>query len=80
MLEILKELTKLYKEKKQEEKYRTQLLKMPLNFELLEHLATKYKDRKITVAISGGDTIIIEPQEQKQQYKSFKQRFEEAHS
>lgn len=78
ILEIIKELSKLIAEKKEEEKYRAQLLRMPLNFEALEHLASKYKDRKITVQIEGNTTITIEPKINENKYKSFKDSFFEA--
>lgn len=59
MVEVIKELRKLIKERKEEEQWRCQLLQMPLNFEALEHLANKYKDREIEVDIAGGNKIII---------------------
>lgn len=80
ILEVLKELRETIKEKKQEEAYRAQLIKMPFNFEALEYLASKYKDRKITVNIQGGHSIVIEPLVNvDKSSKSFRQRFEEAH-
>lgn len=78
ILEIIKELHKLTVEKKEEEKYRAQLMKMPLNFEALEHLAAKYRDRKITVQLEGNTTITIEPKSNDSKYKSFKDSFFEA--
>lgn len=80
LLEIIKQLRALYKEKKEEEKYRAQLMKMPLNFEALDYLANKYKDRKITVQIEGNAVITIEPKDvNESKYKSFSERFKEAH-
>lgn len=78
ILEVIKELHKLIVEKKEEEKYRAQLMTMPLNFEALEHLASKYRDRKITVQIEGNTTITIEPKANENKYKSFKDSFFEA--
>lgn len=80
MIEIIRELVTLVKEKKQEEAYRAQLMKMPLNFEALEYLASKYKDRKITVQIEGNASITIEPMvNNAAKVPSFRERFEAAH-
>lgn len=80
MMEIIRELVTLVKEKKQEEAYRAQLMKMPLNFEALEYLASKYKDRKITVQIEGNASITIEPMvNNAAKVPSFRERFEAAH-
>lgn len=80
MIEIIRELIALVKEKKQEEAYRAQLMKMPLNFEALEYLASKYKDRKITVQIEGNASITIEPMvNNAAKVPSFRERFEAAH-
>lgn len=70
----------LIKERRDEEKYRAQLMKMPLNFEALDYLASKYKDRKITVQIEGNNFITIEPKDvNESKYKSFSERYAEAH-
>lgn len=80
MIELIKELRALIKERKQEEAYRAQLMKMPLNFEALEHLASKYRDRKITVQIEGNASITIEPVvNNAAKVPSFRERFEAAH-
>lgn len=83
MLEIIKELITLVKEKKKEEAYRAQLVKMPLNFEALEYLASKYKDKKITVQIEGNNSITIEPinsnNAANNKVPSFREKFEAAH-
>lgn len=81
LLETIKELIALTKEKRKEEAYRAQLMKMPLNFECLEHLASKYKDRKITVQIEGNASITIEPNDNKNNttVKSFREKFEDLH-
>lgn len=80
IIEIIKQLRSLIKEQKEEEKYRAQLLKMPLNFEALDYLASKYKDKKITVQIEGNNLITIEPKDvNENKYKSFKERYKEAH-
>lgn len=79
LIEIIKQLRALYKEKKEEEMYRAQLMKMPLNFEALEHLVSKYSNKKITVNIEGGNSIVIEPKDNETSYKSFRDKFEEAH-
>lgn len=81
MLEIIRELIVLTKEKRMEKAYRAQLMKMPLNFECLEHLASKYKDRKITVQIDGNASITIEPNDSKNNatVKSFREKFEDLH-
>lgn len=80
-LEIIKELIVLTKEKRKEEAYRAQLMKMPLNFECLEYLASKYKDRKITVQVEGNASITIEPNDNKNNttVKSFREKFEDLH-
>lgn len=75
MLEILKELLKIYKVRKEEAKYRAELLKMPLNFEALEHLVQKYRDRTITITIAGGNTIKIEHKEETR--KSFREQWQD---
>ena len=81
LIEIIKELIVLTKEKRKEEAYRAQLMKMPLNFEALEYLASKYKDRKITVQIEGNASITIEPNDNKNNttVKSFREKFEDLH-
>lgn len=81
LLEIIKQMRALIKEKRDEEKYRAQLMKMPLNFEALDYLANKYKDRKITVQIEGNNFITIEPKDvNESKYKSFQDKFKEAHT
>lgn len=80
MLEIIKELIVLTKEKKMEKAYRAQLMKMPLNFEALEYLASKYRDRKITVQVEGNASITIEPANSNNvAVKSFREKFEDLH-
>lgn len=80
MLEIIKELIVLTKEKKMEKAYRAQLMKMPLNFEALEYLASKYRDRKITVQVEGNASITIEPANSNSvAVKSFREKFEDLH-
>lgn len=70
----------LIKEQKEEEKYRAQLMKMPINYDALDHLANKYKDRKITVQVEGNAVITIEPKDvNENKYKSFSERYKEAH-
>lgn len=79
MMEIVKELLKLWKIRKEEAAYRAQLMKMPLNFEALEHLVKRYPDKKITVLIDGGNQIVIEPT-QPERRQSFRERFDEYHN
>lgn len=80
MLEIIKELIALTKEKNKEKAYRLQLMKMPINFEALEYLASKYRDRKITVQIEGNASITIEPANANNAtVKSFREKFEDLH-
>lgn len=80
MLEIIKELIELTKEKNKEKAYRLQLMKMPINFEALEYLASKYRDRKITVQIEGNASITIEPANANNAtVKSFREKFEDLH-
>ena len=81
LLELIKELITLVKEKRKEEVYRAQLMKMPLNFEALDYLASKYKDRKITVQVEGNASITIEPNDNKNNttVKSFREKFEDLH-
>lgn len=81
LLEIIKELITLTKEKRKEEAYRAQLMKMPLNFEALDYLASKYSDRKITVQVEGNASITIEPNDNKNNttVKSFREKFEDLH-
>lgn len=81
LIETIRELIVLTKEKRKEEAYRAQLMKMPLNFEALEYLASKYKDRKITVQIEGNASITIEPNDNKNNttVKSFREKFEDLH-
>lgn len=81
LLETIKELITLTKEKRKEEAYRAQLMKMPLNFEALDYLASKYKDRKITVQVEGNASITIEPNDNKNNttVKSFREKFEDLH-
>ena len=81
LIEIIKELITLTKEKRKEEAYRAQLMKMPLNFEALDYLASKYKDRKITVQVEGNASITIEPNKNKNNttVKSFREKFEDFH-
>lgn len=80
MLEIIKELIELTKEKNKEKAYRLQLMKMPVNFEALEYLASKYRDRKITVQIEGNASITIEPANANNAtVKSFREKFEDLH-
>ena len=81
LLETIKELITLTKEKRKEEAYRAQLMKMPLNFEALEYLASKYKDRKIIVQVDGNASITIEPSDNKNNttVKSFREKFEDLH-
>lgn len=81
LLEILRELRQTIKERKQEEAFRAQLMKMPLNYDALEHLANKYKDRKITISIEGGHTITLEPRNVNGEggFKTFKEKYEAAH-
>lgn len=79
-LEIIKELITLTKEKRKEESYRAQLMKMPLNFEALDYLASKYSDRKITVQVEGNASITIEPNKNNNTtVKSFREKFEDLH-
>lgn len=81
LIEIIKELIILTREKRKEEVYRAQLMKMPLNFEALDYLASKYKDRKITVQVEGNASITIEPNDNKNSttVKSFREKFEDLH-
>lgn len=81
LLEVIKELITLTKEKRKEEAYRAQLMKMPLNFEALEYLASKYRDRRITVQVEGNASIVIEPNDNKNNttVKSFREKFEDLH-
>ena len=80
LLETIRELIILTREKKMEKAYRAQLMKMPLNFECLEHLASKYSDRKITVQIEGNASITIEPNNKNNTtVKSFREKFEDLH-
>lgn len=80
MLEIIKELIELTREKNKEKAYRLQLMKMPINFEALEYLASKYRDRKITVQIEGNASITIEPANANNAtVKSFREKFEDLH-
>lgn len=80
MLEIIKELIELTREKNKEKAYRLQLMKMPVNFEALEYLASKYRDRKITVQIEGNASITIEPANANNAtVKSFREKFEDLH-
>lgn len=81
LIEIIRELITLTKEKRKEEVYRAQLMKMPLNFEALDYLASKYKDRKITVQVEGNASITIEPNDNKNNttVKSFREKFEDLH-
>ena len=81
LVEIIKELIILTREKRKEEAYRAQLMKMPLNFEALDYLASKYKDRKITVQVEGNASITIEPNDNKNNttVKSFREKFEDLH-
>ncbi len=81
LIETIRELIVLTKEKRKEEAYRAQLMKMPLNFEALEYLASKYKDRKITVQVEGNASITIEPNDDKNNttVKSFREKFEALH-
>lgn len=80
LLEIIKELIVLTKEKIKEESYRAQLMKMPLNFEALDYLASKYSDRKITVQVEGNASITIEPNNKNNTtVKSFREKFEDLH-
>lgn len=80
LIEIIKELITLTREKKMEESYRAQLMKMPLNFEALDYLASKYSDRKITVQVEGNASITIEPNNKNNTaVKSFREKFEDLH-
>lgn len=80
MLEIIKELIELTREKNKEKAYRLQLMKMPLNFEALSYLAEKYSDRKITVQVEGNASITIEPLNKNvATVKSFREKFEDLH-
>lgn len=80
MLEIIRELIVLTREKRMEKAYRAQLMKMPLNFEALEYLASKYKDKKITVQVEGNASITIEPSNvNNTTVKSFREKFEDLH-
>ena len=80
LLETIRELIVLTKEKRKEEAYRAQLMKMPLNFEALDYLASKYSDRKITVQVEGNAAITIEPNKNNNTtVKSFREKFEDLH-
>ena len=80
LLETIRELVVLTKEKRKEEAYRAQLMKMPLNFEALDYLASKYSDRKITVQVEGNASITIEPNiKNNTTVKSFREKFEDLH-
>ena len=80
LLEIIRELITLTKEKRKEEAYRAQLMKMPLNFECLDYLASKYADKKITVQVDGNASITIEPNKNNTTtVKSFREKFEDLH-
>lgn len=80
LLETIKELIVLTKEKRMEKAYRAQLMKMPLNFEALDYLASKYSDRKITVQVEGNASITIEPNKNNNTtVKSFREKFEDLH-
>lgn len=80
LLETIRELITLTKEKRKEEAYRAQLMKMPLNFEALDYLASKYSDRKITVQVEGNASITIEPNKNSNTtVKSFREKFEDLH-
>ena len=80
LLETIRELIVLTKEKRKEEAYRAQLMKMPLNFEALDYLASKYSDRKITVQVEGNASITIEPNKNNNTtVKSFREKFEDLH-
>ena len=79
LLEIIREFRETIKEKKEEERARAQLVKMPFNFEALEFLVNKYGNKKITVKIEGGNTIEIEPFVKSAATQSFRAQFDAAH-
>ena len=84
LLEIIKELITLTKEKRKEEAYRAQLMKSQLNVDAFEYMLKRVDanpDLVIELQMDGGNKITIKRENNKNNttVKSFREKFEDLH-
>lgn len=82
MKEILELLFKIIKERKEEKKYRATLAKMPLCYEALEYMIKRVDATDTVIEIQqtdkdGNHSNIILRKEKPEQFKSFREKFNE---
>ena len=84
LLDVIKEITALTKEKLKEETYRAQLMKSQLNVDAFEYMLKRVdasSDLIIELQIDGGNKITIKRENNKNNttVKSFREKFEDLH-
>ena len=84
LLEIIKELITLTREKRKEEAYRAQLMKSQLNVDAFEYMLKRVdasSDLVIELQMDGGNKITIKRENNKNNttVKSFREKFEDFH-
>lgn len=84
LLETIKELITLVKEKRKEEAYRAQLMKSQLNVDAFEYMLKRVDanpDLVIELQMDGGNKITIKRENNKNNttVKSFREKFEDLH-
>lgn len=85
MKEILKILLSIIKERKEEKKYRATLANMPLCYEALEYMLKKVDTTNVVIEIQqtdreGNHSNLILRKEKPEQFKSFRDKFNERNS
>lgn len=78
IIEVIKQMRQLIKEQTALNKYKAQLLTMPLNIEALQAIVDNSRDKEIVVECKDFH-MVIRPYQQYQPQPSFKTRYEEAH-
>lgn len=84
LLDVIKEITALTKEKLKEEAYRAQLMKSQLNVDAFEYMLKRVdasSDLVIELQMDGGNKITIKRENNKNNttVKSFREKFEDFH-
>lgn len=83
MLEIIKELIELTKEKNKEKAFRAQLMKSQLNVDIFEYMLRRVdasSDLVIELQMEGGNKITIKRDSKEvPRIKSFREKFDEVH-
>lgn len=84
LLDVIKEITALTKEKIKEKAYRTQLMKSQLNVDAFEYMLKRVdasSDLVIELQMDGGNKITIKRENNKNNttVKSFREKFEDLH-